>query len=82
VIRTNKIHVVDLSGQKLHSTPVYLDVEGLPDRDFYYLVGLLVRTGDRVIQYSFWADDAEGERRVWNEFLNVLSTMPDPQLVH
>jgi predicted RecB family nuclease len=81
-IRTNKIHAVDLSGQKLHGTPVYLDVEGLPDRDFYYLVGLRVGTGDRVTQHTFWADDAEGERRVWNEFLDVLSTIPDPQLVH
>jgi predicted RecB family nuclease len=37
-IRKDKIHAVDLPDQKLDGTPVYLDVEGLPDRDFYYLI--------------------------------------------
>ena len=33
-IRENKIHAIDLLDPKLDGTPVYLDVEGLPDRDF------------------------------------------------
>jgi predicted RecB family nuclease len=34
-IRQNKIHATDLPDLTLDGTPVYLDVEGLPDRDFY-----------------------------------------------
>ena len=45
-IRENKIHAVDLPDLKLDGTPVYLDVEGLPDRDFYYLIGVRIGTGD------------------------------------
>ena len=41
-IRENKIHAVDVPDAKLDGTPVYLDVEGLPDRDFYYLIGVRV----------------------------------------
>ena len=41
-IRENKIHAVGIPDPKLDGTPVYLDVEGLPDRDFYYLIGIRV----------------------------------------
>ena len=81
-IRENKIHAVDLLDPKLDGTPVYLDVEGLPDRDFYYLIGIRVGTGDGAVQHSFWADDENGEKRIWNEFLDILSAIPDPRLIH
>ena len=81
-IRENKIHAVDLPDPKLDGTPIYLDVEGLPDRDFYYLIGVRIRTGDDAVQYSFWADDEDGEKRIWKEFLDVLSAIPDPRLMH
>jgi predicted RecB family nuclease len=81
-IREKKIHVVDLLAPQLDGTPVYLDVEGLPDRNFYYLIGIRVGTGDSAVQYSFWADDENGEKPIWKEFLGVLSAVADPQLVH
>jgi predicted RecB family nuclease len=81
-IRENKIHVVSSRKPNLTDTPVYLNVEGLPDRDFYYLIGVRVKTGDGAIHHSFWADDAAGERRIWNEFIDVLSRLPSPRVVH
>jgi predicted RecB family nuclease len=81
-IRENKIHAVDLLDPKLDGTPVYLDVEGLPDRDFYYLIGVRVGTGHCAVQYGFWADDEDGEKQIWNEFLTLLMAIPDPRLVH
>ena len=39
-IREKKIHIVGSPELKIDGTPVYLDVEGLPDRDFYYLIGV------------------------------------------
>jgi hypothetical protein len=44
-IRQKKIHLVGSPEVRIEGTPVYLDVEGLPDRDFYYLIG--VRLGNR-----------------------------------
>jgi predicted RecB family nuclease len=81
-IREKKIHAVDLLVPQLDGTPVYLDVEGLPDRDFYYLIGIRVGTGDHAVQYAFWADDETAEKRIWNEFIDVISTIPDPRLIH
>ena len=81
-IRENKIHAVDILDPKLDGTPVYLDVEGLPDRDFYYLIGIRVETGHAAVQHSFWADNEDEEKLIWREFLDVLSRIPDPRLVH
>ena len=81
-IREKRIHAVDLPNQILDGTPVYLDVEGLPDRNFYYLIGVRIGTSDGAIQHSFWANDEDEEQRIWIEFLCVLSSVPDPRLVH
>jgi predicted RecB family nuclease len=81
-IRKDKIHAIDLPDQKLDGTPVYLDVEGLPDRDFYYLIGVRVGTGDGAVQHSFWADDADGEKQIWENFLTVLAAIPNPRIIY
>jgi predicted RecB family nuclease len=81
-VREKKIHTVDLSTQILDGIAIYLDVEGLPDRDFYYLIGARIGTGDRAIQHTFWANDADDEKRIWTEFLDLLLSIPDPRLVH
>ena len=46
------------------------------------LIGIRVETGHGAVQYSFWADDEDEEKLIWNEFLDVLSAIPDPRLVH
>ena len=45
-IRERKIHIVGNPELPMDGTPVFLDVEGLPDRDFYYLVGVRVEGPD------------------------------------
>jgi predicted RecB family nuclease len=81
-IRENRIHTVDLLDPQLEGTLVYLDVEGLPDRDFYYLIGVRIGIGDGAVQHSFWADDAEGEKRIWEEFLTVLARISNPRVIY
>ncbi|WFU45593.1 hypothetical protein QA640_47230 (plasmid) [Bradyrhizobium sp. CB82] len=43
-IRKNRVHVVGTPSFSIPQNPVYLDVEGDPDRDFYYLIGSRFRT--------------------------------------
>jgi predicted RecB family nuclease len=81
-IRENKIHAVGFPDPKLEGTPVFLDVEGLPDRDFYYLLGIRVQTAEGSVQHSFWADDAKEEQLIWRDFLGVLSEITNPHLIH
>ena len=72
-IREKKIHVVGNPELTIEGTPVYLDVEGLPDRDFYYLIGVRIGGGESTVQHSLWADNAEDEQRIWSDFLTILT---------
>ncbi len=81
-IRERKIHVVGSPELTLDGIPVYLDVEGLPDRDFYYLIGIRTHAAERVVQYSFWAHGREDERKIWAEFLDILAGLNHPILIH
>jgi hypothetical protein len=45
-IRTRQIHVVGTPVWNVLGDPIYLDVEGVPDRNFYYLIGLRYMSGN------------------------------------
>ena len=81
-IREKKLHIVGSPEIKIEGTPVYLDVEGLPDRGFYYLVGIRTKVGDSVVQHSLWADGPSDEGRIWREFLSKLMDIENPVLIH
>ena len=81
-IREKRIHIVGNPDLRLKGTAIYLDVEGLPDRDFYYLIGARVRCGDLVHQYSLWVENTAEEEEIWNRFLSILATVQHPVLVH
>src|SRR6266853_6531261 len=81
-IRERKLHVVGTPEFKIEGTPVYLDVEALPDRDFYYLVGARVKTVDEPMQHSFWADNLAAEAKLWDDFLLFLGNVENPILIH
>src|SRR5439155_22170723 len=54
----------------------------LPDRDFYYLIGVRVGSGESAVQHSLWADTVEDEEKIWREFLGILETVENPVLIH
>ena len=81
-IREQKIHIVGSPELKLEGTPVYLDVEGLPDRDFYYLIGLRIGSGESAVQHNLWADTVADEGKIWREFLAILEAIEKPVLIH
>ncbi len=81
-IRQKKIHVIGNPQLHIDGTPVFFDVEGLPDRDFYYLVGVRVEYDQGVSQQSFWADTTDDEKNIWHAFLDFLSCIDRPVLLH
>ncbi len=80
-IKKNQIHVVGAPSLKFAGVPIFLDVEGMPDRDFYYLVGLRFESGGEQVERSFWADGLEGERVIWENCLQTLKAIGNPQIV-
>jgi len=81
-LRERKIHIVGRPELKIEGTPVFLDVEGLPDCDSYYLIGVRIKTAEGIIQHSLWADRADEEKKIWTDFLSILSGIDNPVLIH
>jgi predicted RecB family nuclease len=81
-IRERKVYFAGNEELKIHGTPVYFDVEGIPDSDFYYLIGLRFNRGQEIVNYSLWAETEANEANIWDEFISILSDIDDPLLVH
>ena len=81
-IRENRIHIVGTPELLFEGTPVYVDVEALPDQGFYYLIGLRVTNGNKSHQHSLWADSKQDEKQIWFSFLNLLAKVENPIIIH
>jgi len=81
-IRKNQIHILGTPTVSPSGTPVYIDVEGDPDRDFYYLVGLRIGSGGSPAHYSYWANSQADERAMWADCLHRLGMIASPRLMH
>ena len=81
-IRTGKVHVEHLPELPRSPVELFLDFEGVPDRDSYYLAGLLVCRGGEAEYESFWADDATGEAAMWSALIERLAAFPDSPVYH
>ena len=81
-IREKKIYIVGTPELKIEGTPVYFDVEGLSDRDYYYLIGMRIGDGVAAVQHSLWASKCEDEKQMWYDFLAILDGVEHPVLIH
>jgi predicted RecB family nuclease len=81
-IKKSQIHVVGSPALSVDGTPVFIDVESAPDRDFYYLIGLRYWAQGKAVERSFWADGPGDEFGIWRECLGTLKEIDNPQLIH
>lgn len=81
-IRENKIHVHGNPQLPESTSRVYFDIEGLPDSDFYYLIGALVIADGQETFHTFWADQKSDESSIFIRFADVVSQLPDLRLLH
>ncbi|MEW6736498.1 MAG: TM0106 family RecB-like putative nuclease [Acidobacteriota bacterium] len=81
-IRNNQIYLVHKPEIKLSETLIFLDVEGIPDQNFYYLIGLVVATADSNNTFSFWADNQDQEEIIWKQFLAIVGGYESFTLLH
>ena len=81
-IRDKKIYVVKKPKVPSSATQIYLDVEGDPDQNFYYLIGIVVVEEFSEKTFSFWADKQEDEKIIYKEFLTVVGKYSEFTLFH
>lgn len=81
-IREKKIYIQELPEIERKPVELFLDIEGIPDQNVYYLIGLLVCEGERSTHHSFWADTLEDEGQIWQQFVEKASEYPDAPIYH
>jgi predicted RecB family nuclease len=81
-VREKKIIIAGVSGIRIDGTPVYLDVEGVPTGDFFYLIGVRTGVGDSACTDSFWADTPGDERANWDSLVRLLQKIDRPVVIH
>jgi predicted RecB family nuclease len=81
-IREKKTYIVQRPKLPAPSTLAFLDIEGLPDRNFVYLIGLLViKEGQRRF-FQFWADTEHDTEKIWRQFIDVIGQLEDFVIFH
>jgi predicted RecB family nuclease len=81
-IRENRIYVHGSYAVPSSPTSIYLDIEGLPDQDFYYLIGLLVVENGVESHHSFWADSDADQPAIFLGLLELIGQFPEYRLFH
>ena len=81
-LREKKIHVYGSPMMPAANVQIYLDVEGDPGRDFYYLIGLTIINGISEEHFSFWADNEAQEAGIFIQFLKTLEKYSDFKIFH
>lgn len=61
---------------------VFLDVESLPEFNFYYLIGLTIKVGKNVTHEYFWSDSREDEQTNMEKLISRLSKLDDYCVYH
>jgi len=81
-IREKKIYLQELPALFRQPVELFVDMEGIPDRGRYYLMGLLVCQGDTIEHHAFWADTDQDEHHMWQQFLDMVTQYPDVPIYH
>jgi predicted RecB family nuclease len=76
-IRDRQIYIFGTPEVPKSSVRIYLDVEGVPDEGFVYLIGLVVCRDGEEKRLSFWADDKEHEAEIFQRFLDEVTSHED-----
>jgi hypothetical protein len=81
-IRTGKIYIQELPELPRHGVELFFDIEGIPDQNFDYLMGLLVCNNENNTYQSFWANTIQDEERIWGELLEKANEYPEAPIYH
>ena len=81
-IRTDTIYVAQKPELPKCQTLVYVDIEGVPNRSFYYLIGVHVITGGQQQSFSLWADTKNDEPKIWESFLRIIQRQREFAVLH
>ncbi|MEO6887821.1 MAG: IS66 family transposase, partial [Ktedonobacteraceae bacterium] len=72
-------HIPTFSRQPVE---LFFDMEGIPDQQCYYLIGLLISQENTSSYHVFWAETVHDEGHMWRTFLEKVNHYPNAPLYH
>jgi predicted RecB family nuclease len=81
-LRTGKIYLHQPPVVPENGTELFLDIEGVPDRNTYYLIGLIVSARGELFNHSLWADSSENESSIFIQLQRIVAEYPDAPIYH
>ncbi|MBD2533390.1 IS66 family transposase [Nostoc flagelliforme FACHB-838] len=81
-IRTNTIYLQEKPELSRCSIEIFLDIESIPDQEIYYLIGLIISQDSKIKKYSFWANNAFEEEKIFKLFLAFINQYQNAPIYH
>lgn len=81
-IREQKVYIYKELDFPKTKVRVYFDVEGDPDRDLFYLLGILIDKGNSLERHSYWLDSEFDKEKIVEEFLDYFDQLKDFTVFH
>ncbi len=81
-IREQKTFIQEIPNLTQPRVEIFMDIEGVPDRNFYYLIGVVVKEGEKICEYSFWADTIEKQQDIFIQMLDSFRGLNDFVVYH
>jgi predicted RecB family nuclease len=81
-IQSGRTYIHEVPELPESSPELFLDIEGLPDDENHYLIGLLVVWKEHAEFQSWWANCAEEEEAIFRGLLDTAATYPGAPIYH
>ena len=81
-IREKCVYIKEIPKFSKSQVNIFLDIEGVIDEGYIYLIGLFIKDYHGRSYYSFWANSAEEEEKIFIEFINTILSFPDLQIFY
>lgn len=81
-IREEKTFIQEIPNIPTSQNEIFFDIEGVPNRNFYYLIGVIIKTNDLEQAYSFWANNEDEEENIFIEFITLLQSLNEFTIYH
>lgn len=82
MLRVGKTYVKESPQLLREDIELFLDIEGIPDQQFFYLFGVLVCENTGSTYYTFWANTLNEEVHIWQQLLTLLVQYPNCPIYH
>lgn len=81
-LKTGMIYTDKLIEPSSAGVEIFVDIESFPENRFHYLIGTLISTPESDHYFPLWANSANDEKDIWQDFLEIVHKYPDAPIFH